>query len=605
MILLKQPVKSSKISMKNITLSEKLILYFLFLGLGMIFIISIYSYYSTQDALMNRTFDQLTSLRIAKKNQVEIFFKDRIKEVIQLSGSDETRKIAEIQDRTPEKDNKKELAAYLEKYKSLTGYFTSVTIISNNHKFVKGYTADPAIESGSRNSLGSEGNEQPTGLNKAMQVIIRDEVTDPSSGKVKMIMEAPLFNTKNIVTGHIILELPEDQINTIMLNNDPNSGLGMTGETYLVGMDFKMRSSSRFIRNSILRTIVHTRPMIYASQGEEGHTITRDYRSIPVLSSYSRVKIPGLNWFILAEIDLKEAMVPIYRMRNSILLLSTLISIIFFVFVFIISKRITRPINQLKEAILKVGKGQYDIDIPVRSNDEIGALTLAFNSMLVQIKEKTRELQSERTGRLRSVIDAEEKERQRLSREIHDGIGQSLIAHKLRLESLLYMNDSEIKDQIRALKDQFNVTIDEIRRISNNLMPSVLEVFGITLALKNLCEETEEHGALEILFQTTGELEDINTKTKTYLYRIAQEALNNILKHSEAKEVTFTLSRSKDIITFILRDDGKGFDMEDAVFEKGNGLHNMRERVALMQGTINILSSPAEGTTIIINIPVQ
>jgi signal transduction histidine kinase len=253
---------------------------------------------------------------------------------------------------------------------------------------------------------------------------------------------------------------------------------------------------------------------------------------------------------------------------------------------------------------LKVGKGQYDIDIPVRSNDEIGALTQAFNSMSVQIKEKTQELQSERTGRLRSVIDAEENERQRLSREIHDGIGQSLIAHKLRLEGLLYMDDSEVKEQIRILKEQFNVTIDEVRRISNNLMPSVLEVFGITLALKNLCEETEENGGPEILFQATGELEDIGTKTKTYLYRIAQEALANIVKHSGAKEVTFTLSRSKDMLTFILRDDGKGFSVEDAAFEKGNGLHNMQERVALMKGTISLLSSEGEGTALIINLPV-
>ena len=590
--------------MKNITLSEKLILYFLLLGLGTIFIISIYSYYSTQDALMNRTFDQLTSLRIAKKNQVEIFFKDRIKEVILLSESDDTRNIAEIQDEIQGKDSQRELITFLEKYKSLTGYFTSVMIVSLKKKFVKGYTADPAIESGKQNSLTLESSPVTVQMNPSMPVIIRDEMIDTSSGKIKMFMEAPVFNTKNNLTGRIILELPADQINAIMLNNDPKGGLGMTGETYLVGMDFKMRSRSRFIRNSILRTTVHTRPMLHAIHGEEGHIITRDYRFIPVLSSYSKVKIPGLNWFILAEIDQKEAMVPIYRMRNSILLLSTLISIIFFVFVFIISKRITRPINQLKEAALKVGKGQYDIDIPVRSNDEIGSLTQAFNTMSVQIKEKTRELQSERTGRLRSVIDAEEKERQRLSREIHDGIGQSLIAHKLRLESLLYMNDPEIKDQIRILKDQFNETIDEIRRISNNLMPSVLEVFGITLALKNLCEETEEHGVLKILFQTTGDLEDINTKTKTYLYRIAQEALNNILKHSGAKEVTFTLSRSKDNITFILRDDGKGFDVEDAVFEKGNGLHNMRERVALMQGTINILSSQGEGTTLIINVPV-
>lgn len=604
MILKKPKAKSSTFSMKNINLSEKLILYFLLLGLGTIFIISIYSYFSTQEALMNRTFDQLTSLRIAKKNQVEIFFKDRIKEVILLSGSDETRKIAEIQSKIQGEDCKKELAAYLEKYKSLTSYFTSVMILSNNSKYVKGFTADPSIESGNLENLTAAGNLQTSQMNQVIPVTIHDEVMDSSSGKVKMIMEAPVFNAKNELTGHIVLELPEDHINTIMLNNDPNSGLGMTGETYLVGIDFKMRSSSRFIRNSILRTTVHTRPMLFAIHGEEGHTTTRDYRSIPVLSSYSKVKIPGLNWFILAEIDLKEAMVPIYRMRNSIFLLSTLLSIIFFVFVFFISKRITRPINQLKEAALKVGKGQYDIDIPVRSNDEIGSLTQAFNSMSVQIKEKTRELQSERTGRLRSVIDAEEKERQRLSREIHDGIGQSLIAHKLRLESLLYMNDPEIKDQIRILKDQFNVTIDEIRRISNNLMPSVLEVFGITLALKNLCEDTEEHGAIEILFQTTGELEDINTKTKTYLYRITQEALNNILKHSGAKEVTFTLSRSKDIITFILRDDGKGFDVEDAAYEKGNGLHNMRERVALMRGTINILSSPGEGTTLIINLPV-
>jgi len=596
MIPLKPKAKISKIPMRNITLNEKLILYFLCLGLGTIFIISIYSYYATQDALMSRTFDQLTSLRIAKKNQVEIFFKDRIKEVILLSGSDDTRNIAEMQDNAPEKNCKRELSVYMRKYKSLTGYFTSVMIISRNNKFVKGYTADPTVESGCR---------EPVQLNPAIPVISRDEMIDTASGKVKMFMEAPVFDENHKPAGRIVLELPEDQINTIMLNNDPNSGLGMTGETYLVGNDYKMRSSSRFIRNSILRTTVRTRPMVKAIRGEEGNTITRDYRFIPVLSSYSRVKIPGLNWFILAEIDLKEAMVPITRMRNSILLLSTLISIIYFVFVFFISKRITRPIIQLKEAALKVGKGQYDIDIPVRSNDEIGALTEAFNSMSVQIKEKTRELQSERTGRLRSVIDAEEKERQRLSREIHDGIGQSLIAHKLRLESLLYINDSEIKDQIRILKDQFNVTIDEIRRISNNLMPSVLEVFGITLALKNLCEETEEHGGPEILFQTTGELEEMNTKTKTYLYRIAQEALNNILKHSGAKEVTFTLSRSRDSITFILRDDGTGFDVEDAAFEKGNGLHNMRERVALMQGTIDILSSAGEGTTLIINLPVQ
>jgi signal transduction histidine kinase len=282
-----------------------------------------------------------------------------------------------------------------------------------------------------------------------------------------------------------------------------------------------------------------------------------------------------------------------------------LISIIFFVFVFVISKRITRPILQLKEAAFKVGKGEYNIDLPVRSNDEIGALTRAFNLMSVQIKEKTKELQSERSGRLRSVIDAEEKERQRLSREIHDGIGQSLIALKLRLESLIYMNGPEVKQNMLNLRDQFDGTIDEIRRISNNLMPSVLEVFGITTALKNLCRETEEHAGLKVTFEASGELETMNTRAKTYLYRIAQEAFNNIIKHADAKEVGISLASSGDIVTFIIRDDGKGFNAGDPAVENGNGLHNMRNRVGLMQGTLDILSSPGKGTTITIYVPVN
>jgi signal transduction histidine kinase len=586
--------------MKNISLSEKLILYFLCLGLGTIFLISTYTYFSTQQALMSRTFDQLTSLRVAKKNQVEIFFRDRVKDVTLLAGSDETKFIASALDKSNEGNNRKEFSEFLNKYKSLTSYFTRVMIIGNNADFISGNTYDPRIVSGKMKGYDTRGYPDSTG-----GVVIRDEVPDAVTGKVKMLLEAPVLNQDQDRTGWIVLEMTPDAINRIMLNKDPRSGLGLTGETYLVGADFRMRSDSRFIRNSIFQTRVRTQPVMNAIQGQEGQLSTLDYRSIPVLSSYSRLSIPGLKWIILAEIDLKEAMIPITRMRNSIILLGTLISIVFFFFVFVISKRITRPINQLKEAVLKVGRGQYDINIPVLSNDEIGALTEAFNSMSQQIKEKTIELQTERIGRIRSVIDAEEKERQRLSREIHDGIGQALIAQKLQMESLLYMDDDTIKEQIVVQKDQFNHTIDEIRRISNNLMPSVLEVFGITIALRNLCKETEEHTGIRIGFECEAQLDNLTTKTSTYLYRIAQEALNNIIKHSEAKQVWVILSRSGDTVTFIIRDDGKGFDMKDAFVEGGNGLQNMRNRVALMEGTITVESSPDKGTTLQIIIPAE
>ncbi len=154
------------------------------------------------------------------------------------------------------------------------------------------------------------------------------------------------------------------------------------------------------------------------------------------------------------------------------LLLSIFLSLTCFGFVFIFTRRITRTMRQLKDAVIKVGKGEYNVKLPIGTSDEIGALKEAFNIMTLQILGKTRELQHERIGWIRSVIDGEESERQRLSRELHDSIGQSMVALKLQLESLLYIDEQQIKENINILKDQFDGTIDEIRRISNNLMPS-------------------------------------------------------------------------------------------------------------------------------------
>jgi signal transduction histidine kinase len=287
-----------------------------------------------------------------------------------------------------------------------------------------------------------------------------------------------------------------------------------------------------------------------------------------------------------------------------ILLLSAFIILIFFGFVLLISRRITKPLIRLRNAAVNLGKGQYDIDLPVQTQDEIGALTESFNIMARQIKEKTTELQRERFGRMRSVFDGEEMERQRLSRELHDGIGQSLIAIKLRLENLLYQDGKDIRNSIQELKNYFDQIIDEVRRISNNLMPSVLEVFSIPIAFRNLFSETEEHSGLRIHFEARGNFDDLDKKIKTYIYRLTQEALNNIVKHAEAREVRVNLTRNTDHLILVIRDDGKGFSTETVGKEGGNGIHNMRERASLLQGQIEILSAPSSGTTITLNVPI-
>jgi len=205
---------------------------------------------------------------------------------------------------------------------------------------------------------------------------------------------------------------------------------------------------------------------------------------------------------------------------------------------------------------------------------------------------------------LKSFIEGEEKERQRLSRELHDGIGQYLISIKMKLESLLYLDEKEVKEQISRLRIDFDETLDEIRRISNNLMPSVLEAFGVVFAIRNLCVETSEHTGLKISLDFKGDFESLNTTIKTYIFRIAQEALNNIVKHAGATSVEIALERKKEEVLFMIRDNGRGFNLKEISAGTGHGMNNMRERVNLLKGGIEIDSHENKGTQILIYIPV-
>lgn len=204
---------------------------------------------------------------------------------------------------------------------------------------------------------------------------------------------------------------------------------------------------------------------------------------------------------------------------------------------------------------------------------------------------------------LKSFIEGEEKERQRLSRELHDGIGQYLVSVKMQLESLLYQDEKDLKEHLSRIRTDFDKIVEEIRRISNNLMPSVLEAFGIVFAIRNLCVETSDHTGLKISLDFKGDFESLNKTIKTYIFRIAQEALNNIVKHAGARQVELVLIRQREEVLFTIRDDGKGFNLQEIKSGSGHGMNNMRERVNLLNGSIEIDSQVNAGTQITINIP--
>ncbi len=217
-----------------------------------------------------------------------------------------------------------------------------------------------------------------------------------------------------------------------------------------------------------------------------------------------------------------------------------------------------------------------------------------------------KQLREERLMRLSWVIDGQEIERQRLARELHDGLGQSLIALKLKLESV-EVDDEKNQKKLDDLRKLFNKTIDEIRRISYDLMPAGLYDFGIINALRNLCNDTAEHTSKTIEFDADASIsnEKLSEKCCMYLYRITQEAINNSVKHAEASVISVNILKIENFIVLSIADNGKGFKFEATYKYVGNGLYNMRERVNMLSGTFEVNSEPGNGTEVIVKLPIN
>jgi signal transduction histidine kinase len=590
--------------MKSISISEKLIFYFVSLGIVVIIIIGFYSFYFTKKALLSRTFDQLTSLRLEKKNRIEQFFLDRDRDLSLISKSEEIIKIIDVinsHSNPANWINKFQYNSYLSKYISSYGYYQSL-YITNSHEVVQyisssqsGVEINPEIEYVSNPNL--------LDFCKEIELSGKTIIQDLTKSKLLIYIGTPVFNEAIDMIGSVVLEIPVTAINNIMFGYSENNGLGETGETYLVGNDYLMRSNSRFKENAVFNIKVNSTSVMKAFLGETGAEIVCDYRNISCLSSYSRVNIEGLRWVILAEIDEQEAMIPVYAIRNSILLISVIIAASVFVFAFVISKRITLPLKRLQKASEQIGAGNYDTRLTVSSKDEIGSLTDTFNDMASRLKKQNEEIEEEKTKRVSSLIDGQEMERQRLSRDLHDSLGQSILAVKIKLEQAKNASAEKSQQIIFETRELLKNTIQEIRNISNNLMPPVLEAFGIEHGLKNLCKDTTENTGIKINFTTENIPGSLDPRLQIYLYRISQEAINNITKHSSATLASVKISCCRNCISLNIADNGKGFEVQKNT-SKGNGIMNMKERVQLLRGEYKILSSPGKGTRINIEIPV-
>jgi len=588
--------------MRQISLNEKLIVYFVILGVSGLIAVAVFSFYTSREALLDRTFDQLTSVRVNKKMQIESFFQDRIRDVSLLSKTEEAQNIAEWLFQNKNKgvrgdDLKSSLVQFMEYYLGIAKYYTQIIYLDSSGMAIE-FTFDDSEKQPFDKSPEIVKINNLLDAKKIFQsdVLIHDLQLEPQNQEAVIFISAPIEIKLGV--SALIVKMSLDEINRIMLENNPNDRLGLSGESYLVGHDTLMRSQSRFHENSVLKTVVKTFGVKESLSGNSGISIINDYRKISVLSSFSPLAVPNLDWVILAEIDTAEAMSPVRNLLFDYLLIGLSVAILIFIFAYFLSRRITSPIIQLKDAAGSIAEGNLNIKLPVQSNDEIGELTTAFNQMTDQLKQQQDQLSEEKKKRLRSIIDGQEKERQRLSRDLHDGLGQSLIAIKLQLENYCETASSGDNEKMEKIKSYFEQTIEDIRRMSNDLAPSVLEEFGLNTAIKNLCLSLSRSVQISIKFISKGTSIPMPDKTKIYIYRICQEALTNAVKHAQASMIEVNLAFEKQLIKLEIKDNGCGFDLENSAHAGGNGLNNLFERAQIINGFIQIITSPGHGARV-------
>jgi len=206
---------------------------------------------------------------------------------------------------------------------------------------------------------------------------------------------------------------------------------------------------------------------------------------------------------------------------------------------------------------------------------------------------------------LRRVVEAQELERRRLARELHDETGQALTSILLGLKSLEERSkDPASRAATQELRGLVVSTLQDVRRLAVELRPSALDDFGLVAALERLAESFAEQTAISVDFQTALADERLPADVETALYRIVQESLTNVVKHARARRVSILLARKEGAVKAVVEDDGQGFDAAEQTGD-GYGLVGMRERLALLGGRLEVESTRDAGTTIAAEVPVR
>jgi PAS domain S-box-containing protein len=244
--------------------------------------------------------------------------------------------------------------------------------------------------------------------------------------------------------------------------------------------------------------------------------------------------------------------------------------------------------------------GEGSMSPVINERGKFIGLVMIFKDLLDKV-EHERLLREFEKRHMAALLEGQEQERSRIAKDLHDGLGQTLNAIKINLNFL--RNKDEKVETLSQLIDE---AIQESVRISENLLPAKLKDFDLATCLKSLCNGIAKTSPVPVTFESLGNVSYIEQPQKINFYRIAQEAINNAIKHAQATSISVQLSEEEDRVQMMIEDDGKGFE-KNISYDKSqhHGLVNMRERAEIMGGKLTIESDMERGTLIIVEAPLK
>ena len=257
-----------------------------------------------------------------------------------------------------------------------------------------------------------------------------------------------------------------------------------------------------------------------------------------------------------------------------------------------------RRLNPLEELIREVEaidpSNPASLKAPEDPVEEVERLAAAFAKLLERIEAERR-----RAGRLQ--LRAQEEERKRVARDLHDEVNQALTAILLRLEALTHVAPPRLRDELAETKGLANQAMGELLQLARQLRPTALDDHGFVPAIEEQLRRFKAQYGIATKLSTDGDLDDLGSDQQLVLYRVTQEALNNIARHAGASNVAVEIARVDGHVDLEVADDGVGFDVGREL--RGLGLDGMAERARLVDGRFEVDATPGRGTTLRLRVP--